>query len=120
MLKLHVYQRIFLDLVFSLNSSQRNINRLITEKMSRVSEAGGRASKEKVVQLQLMYTPLFSRTEQEKNPIGVTNERVISSSENNRIGVTKEGRKFIEKNYRRGYTEAICKTKFVNSLSPNS
>ena len=74
----------------------------------------------KSVQLQLTYTPLFSRTEQEKNPIGVTNERVISSSENNRIGVTKEGRKFIEKNYRRGYTEAICKTKFVNGLSPNS
>ena len=49
------------------------------------------------VQLQLMYTPLFSRTEQEKNPIGVTNERVISSSENNRISVTKEGSKFIEK-----------------------
>ena len=40
-----------------------------------------------LVQLQLMYTPLFSRTEQEKNPIGVTNERVISSSENNRIDV---------------------------------
>ena len=38
-------------------------------------------------QVQLMYTPLFSRTEQEKNPIGVTNERVISSSENNRIDV---------------------------------
>ena len=70
-------------------------------------------------QVQLMYTPLFSRTEQEKNSIGVTNERVISSSENNRIDVTKEGSKFIEKNYR-GYTEAICKTKFVNGLSPNS
>ena len=54
-------------------------------------------NKAHLVQLQLMYTPLFSRTEQEKNPIGVTNERVISSSENNRIGVTKEGRKFIEK-----------------------
>ena len=69
-------------------------------------------------QVQLMYTPLFSRTEQEKNSIGVTNERVISSSENNTIGVTKEGSKFIEKTYR-GYTEAICKTKFVNGLSPN-
>ena len=32
----------------------------------------------------------------------------------------KEGSKFFEKNYKRGYTEAIWKAKFVNGLSPNS
>ena len=40
------------------------------------------------------------------------------SSENGRADVVKEGGKFIEKNYT-GYTEPICKTKFVNGLSPN-
>ena len=44
---------------------------------------------------------------------------VILSSENGRTDVVKEGAsKFIKKNYT-GYTEAICKTKFVNGLSPN-
>ena len=42
-----------------------------------------------LVQLQLIYTPLFlvSLTEQEKKSIGRTNERIISTSENDRADV---------------------------------
>ena len=50
-----------------------------------------------------------------KKSIGLINERVISSAENDSAGVVKERSEFIEENY----TEAICKSKFVNSLSSN-
>ena len=74
-----------LDLIYKSIHSITTMNGTLNDRTRHVKvEVLDKTEYESMEQLQLMYTPLFSRTEQETNPIGVTNECVISSSENNK------------------------------------